>query len=127
MRHPHHTLFHDPWMIALFIAGAVVIIVLLIWFILRRTVASDGLTGKERKELPSEQKELLSLLRQHGGPMMQTELVDTIPYDLDDSAEILEQFNFSCSFYACCSFVWLHQICSQYFNTTAISSLANLS
>jgi uncharacterized membrane protein len=91
MRHPHHTFFHDPWMIALFIAGAVVIIVLLIWFILRRTVASDGLTGKERKELPSEQKELLSLLRQHGGPMMQTELVDTIPYDLDDSAEILKE------------------------------------
>lgn len=91
MRHPHHTLPHEPWMIALFIAGAVVIVVLLVWYIHRKTVASDGLTTKERKELPSEQKEILSLLRQHGGPMMQTELVDIMPYDLDDAVEILKE------------------------------------
>ncbi len=91
MRHPHHPLPYEPWMTALFIAGAIVVVVLLVWFVYRRTVASDGLTEKERKELPSEQKELLSLLRQHGGPMMQTELVDMMPYDLDDSAEILKE------------------------------------
>jgi uncharacterized membrane protein len=78
-------------MIALFIAGAVVIVVLLVWYIHRKTVASDGLTTEERKELPSEQKETLSLLRQHGGPMMQTELVDIMPYDLDDAVEILKE------------------------------------
>jgi uncharacterized membrane protein len=77
-------------MIALFIAGAIVVVILLIWLIHRRSVASDGLTGKERKELSSEQKEILSLLRQHGGPMMQTELVDIMPYDLEDAAEMLK-------------------------------------
>ncbi len=91
MRHSHHTFSYEPWMIALFIAGAIVVVVLLVWFVYRRTVASDGLTEKERKELPSEQKEILSLLRQHGGPMMQTELVDMMPYDLDDAAEILKE------------------------------------
>jgi uncharacterized membrane protein len=91
MRLPHHTLTHEPWAIALFIVGIVIIIALLIWFIHRRTVASDGLTTKERKELPNEQKEILSMLRQHGGPMMQTGLVDIMPYDLDDAVEILKE------------------------------------
>jgi uncharacterized membrane protein len=90
MRHSHHPFSYEPWMIALFIAGAIVVVILLILFIHRRTVASDGLTGKERKELPSEQREILSLLRQHGGPMMQTELVDVMSYDLEDTAEILK-------------------------------------
>jgi len=90
MRHSHHPFSYEPWMIALFIAGAIIVVILLIWFIHRRTVASDGLTGKERKELPSEQREILSLLRQHGGPMLQTELVDVMPYDLEDAAEILK-------------------------------------
>ena len=91
MRHPHHTLPYEPWMIGIFIAGAVVVIVLLIWFIHRRTVASDGLTVKERKELPYKQRELLSMLRQHGGPILQTALVDAMSYDLDDVAETLKE------------------------------------
>jgi uncharacterized membrane protein len=91
MRHSHHTLTYEPWMIAIFIAGLIVAVILLIWFIHRRMMASDGLTGEERKELSSEQRELLSMLRQHGGPMMQTELVDIMPYDLDDIAEILKE------------------------------------
>ena len=91
MRHSHHPFFYEPWMIGLFIAGAIVVVILLVWLILRRTMASDGLTGKERNELPSEQKGILSLLRQHGGPMLQTELVDTMSYDLEDAAEIIKE------------------------------------
>jgi DNA-binding MarR family transcriptional regulator len=77
-------------MVALFIAVLIVGGILLIWFIHRRMVASDGLTGKEGQELSSEQRELLSMLRQHGGPM-QPELVDIMPYDFDDIAEILKE------------------------------------
>lgn len=91
MRHSHCTFPYEPWMIALFIAGVIAVVVLLIWFIHRRTMASDGLTEKERKELSSDQREILSMLRQHGGPMIQTELVDMMPYDLDDIAEILKE------------------------------------
>lgn len=91
MRHLRHTLTYEPWMIGAFLAGLVVVLILLIWFVHRRTVASDGLTGKERKELPAEQRELLSMLRQHGGPMRQTHLVDVMPYDLDDIAETLKE------------------------------------
>jgi len=78
-------------MAVLFIAGLIVAVILLIWFIHRRTMASDGLTGKERKELPSEQCELLSMLRQHGGPMQQSELADIVPYEVDDIALMLKQ------------------------------------
>jgi DNA-binding MarR family transcriptional regulator len=91
MRHSHHIFPYEPWMIALFIAGLIASVILLIWFIHRRTVASDGLTGKERKELSSEQREILSMLRQYGSSMMQTELVDIMPYDLDDIAGILKE------------------------------------
>ncbi len=91
MRHSHHTFPYEPWMIALFIAGVILVVILLVWFIHRRTVASDGLTGKERRELPSEQKEILSMLRQYGGPMMQTELLDIMSYDLDAAVEILKE------------------------------------
>lgn len=78
-------------MVVLFITGLIVVVILLVWFIHRRTVASDGLTGNERKTLPSEQRELLSMLRQHGGPMQQTDLVDIMSYDLGDIAEILKE------------------------------------
>jgi len=91
MRHSHHTFAYEPWMIALFIAALIVAVILLIWFIHRKTVASDGLTAKERKELSSEQREILSMLRQYGGSMPQTELVDIMPYDLDDVSEILKE------------------------------------
>ena len=91
MRHSHQTLTYEPWMIAAFLAGLVVVVILLIWFIHRRTIASDGLTGKERKAFPSEQREILSILRQNGGPMLQAELVDVMPYDLDDIAGILKE------------------------------------
>ena len=78
-------------MIVLFVAGLIVVVILLIWFIHRRTIASDGLAGKERQELPSELRELLSLLRQHGSPMLQTELVDIMPYDSEYLAGILKE------------------------------------
>jgi DNA-binding MarR family transcriptional regulator len=78
-------------MIGLFIAGIILIVILLVWFIHRRMVAPDGLTEKERRELPSEQREILSMLRQHGGPMLQTELVDIMLYDLDDAVGILKE------------------------------------
>lgn len=70
MRHSHHTFTYDSWMIAIFIACLIVAVIMLIWFIRRRTIASDGIIGKERKDLPSEQREILSMLRQNGGPML---------------------------------------------------------
>ena len=91
MRHSHQTFPYEPWLVVLFIAGLIVAVILLIWFIHRRTVASDGLTGKERKELPPEQRELLSMLRQHGGPMLQSELTDIMPHDTEDLAGILKE------------------------------------
>ncbi|MBN2211322.1 MAG: hypothetical protein JW709_07995 [Sedimentisphaerales bacterium] len=94
MRHSHQTFPYEPWMVVLFIVGLIVAVILLIWFIHRRTVASDGLTGKERKELPHEQRELLSMVRQHGGPLLQTELADVMPYDLEDIVKILKEMEF---------------------------------
>ena len=90
MRHSHHIFNYEPWLVVVLLAALLVVVILLIWFFHRRMVASDGLNGRERKELPSEQREILSILRQNGGPMLQTELVELMPSDLQDVAEILK-------------------------------------
>jgi DNA-binding MarR family transcriptional regulator len=91
MKHTHHAIYNEPWTAALIIGIAVIIIILLVWFIYRRRVTSDGLSPKERKELSSEQKQILSMLRQYGEPMMQKQLVDILQYDLEDAVEILKE------------------------------------
>lgn len=63
---------------------------ILIWFISRKIVSSDGLTPNERKALSSEQKEILSMVRQKGEPIIQIEIVDIISGDLEYVVEILK-------------------------------------
>ncbi|MBN1957545.1 MAG: hypothetical protein JXQ81_00915 [Desulfuromonadales bacterium] len=90
MRHGlQNSLLLDPWKIALIIIGLVLLVAGLIWLIHRRTVASDGLTPSERKNLSFQEKEILSMVRQHGGPMRQDWLVDELPGDSEDLAEVI--------------------------------------
>ena len=87
MGHGHHTsLTIDPWMIGVIVVALIGVVTVILWFVHRRTIASDGLTPLERKSLPDEQQEILSMLRQHGGPMRQDEIVDLLSGDLDDLA-----------------------------------------
>lgn len=85
MGHNHHaTLAVDPW----FIGGALIVFTMIvagiIWLIHQTRVASDGLSPLERKELPYPENEILSVLRQHGGAMMQNEIIDTLPGDFEE-------------------------------------------
>ena len=80
----------DAWIIIVIIVTVVFFIGILIWFINRKTVSSDGLTPDERKTLPSEQKEILSMVRQKGEPLSQIEIVDIISGDLEYVVEILK-------------------------------------
>jgi DNA-binding MarR family transcriptional regulator len=80
----------DTWIIFVLIGTIILIIGILIWFISRRTVSSDGLTPNEKKTLSSEQKEILAMARQKGEPLMQIEIVDIIPGGLEYVVEILK-------------------------------------
>jgi DNA-binding MarR family transcriptional regulator len=60
-----------------------------IWLIHRKRVASDGLTPIERKELEYPDREILAMLRQHGGPMAQREVIDSLPGELADIARVM--------------------------------------
>ena len=93
MRHGHYApRSADPWMIGVIVALLLAaVIILIVWLIHRRTIASDGLTPSERKSLPYAEREILSLLRQHGGPMAQTEVVEALPSDFQDLAEALKR------------------------------------
>jgi len=87
----HHTAGGiDSWIVFVLIGAVILVMGILIWFISRRTVSSDGLTPNERKMLSSEQKEILSMARQKGEPLTQIEIVDVIPGGLDCVVEILK-------------------------------------
>jgi len=81
----------DIWIIILIIGLAVVFLGILIWLISQKTISSDGLTPSERKSLPSEQKEILSIVRQKGKPITQIEIVDMTSGGPEYATEILKE------------------------------------
>ena len=86
----HFSSAGDFWMIALIVGSLIALIVLILWLIHRRTVMSNGLTPLERKKLPRVEREILAMLRQNGGPMTQSEIIDVLPGDLEDLAEVMK-------------------------------------
>jgi hypothetical protein len=91
MGHAHNTIFmSDPLVIGAIVLSFIIVIASVIWLINRKRVASDGLTPIERKELNYPESEILAMLRQHGGPMMQREIIDSLPGDLEDLASAMK-------------------------------------
>ncbi len=91
MGHAHNTIStFDPCGIGGLILAFIIVIVGVIWLIHRKRMASDGLTPIERKELEYSESEILSMPRQHGGPMMQSEIIDALPDDLADLASVMK-------------------------------------
>lgn len=79
----------NPWMFAAILGGILLLIIGLIMITRRYEIGSDGLNRLEKKSLPREQWEVLSMLRQHGGKMVQTEVADNIAGDVDYVVDIL--------------------------------------
>jgi len=88
--HNHSTLTLDPWFIGVIVVAVVLLIGGIIWFIHRRTRASDGLSPAEREKLGFWECEILSMLRQHGGPMRQDIIVDALTGDLEEMTEAIK-------------------------------------
>ncbi|KAB2891077.1 MAG: hypothetical protein F9K32_06010 [Desulfobulbaceae bacterium] len=89
MRHNNYiTGLYGEWTIILMIFGFLIVIAGCIWFLHRRTVASDGLTPKERDILSTQEREIVSLVRQNGGPMRQNEMIDMLPGGIEMLSEI---------------------------------------
>jgi len=92
MRHGHEILGGvEPWLAGVVFLAIVCLIAIAVWIVHRRTVASDGLTPVERKNLPYPQREILSMLRQHGAAMMQSEMADAMPIEPEELAESLKR------------------------------------
>lgn len=90
MRHGHTGFIGiDAWDMGLMVLVFILLLGGVFWLIHRKRVASDGLTPIERKELDFPERDILSMLRQHGGPMIQSEIIDTLPGDLDDFAGVM--------------------------------------
>lgn len=86
----HFSSAGDPWMIALIATTLILLVAVILWLIHRRTIMSDGLTPLERKKLSRLEREILAMVRQNGGPMLQNEIVDVLPGDLEDLAEVIK-------------------------------------
>ena len=90
MGHGHNGLIAgDASVTGVFFLAFIIVIVGVVWLIHKKRVASDGLTTIERKELGYPESEILSMLRQHGGPIMQREIIDSLPGDLEDLASVM--------------------------------------
>lgn len=90
MRHGILFFGTHSWMSPIMIGVLILLIVVFVWLIHRGTIASDGLTSMERKSLPLEEREIISMLRQNGGPLRQDEIADIFPGDLEYFAEIIK-------------------------------------
>jgi hypothetical protein len=70
MRHGNYlSHFYGEWTIIFFIGAVLALLVGIIWLIHRRTTASDDLPLVEGRKHPSLEREVLSMLRQNGGPV----------------------------------------------------------
>lgn len=91
MRHGNYLyIFYGEWVIILFFGAVLAVIIGIIWIVYRRTADSGGLTPLDRKTLTSREQEILSMLRQNGGPMRQDEMVEELSGDLAQSSEVLK-------------------------------------
>jgi len=92
MRHGHnYNTIVDPWMIGAFVIVFLIILAVVIWLIRRNRKSANGLTPVERRNLDYRELEILTLLRQFGDPMLQTEIVESLPFDFDELVEIIRQ------------------------------------
>lgn len=90
MNHHGHGL-GPPFWIWLVLAGVLVVVVIVALLSYFRGRPPDGLSRLERRELDPMQAEILAMLRQNGGPILQTELADTLPYDIEEIAGMLKE------------------------------------
>ncbi|MBN1848909.1 MAG: hypothetical protein JW932_10025 [Deltaproteobacteria bacterium] len=91
------------WMLLAIGVGIILLIFILIMIIRRHDIRSNGLTPIENKSLSGEQKEVLAMLRQQGGSMLQTDIADNIGsdhgymvnilLDLERSGKIIRDWN----------------------------------
>ncbi|HEO72004.1 MAG TPA: hypothetical protein ENN80_12130 [Candidatus Hydrogenedentes bacterium] len=90
MGHGHHVVSTvAPWLTGVAILGLLLLITLSLWAVHRRTRGSDGLSPRERERLSAEERTILSMVRQHGGRMAQTEIIDALPGDMQDLADTI--------------------------------------
>ena len=90
MGHSHYwATATTPWFGLLLLLAAISAVAVLIGFVHRKTRSLDGLTVGERKNLEYPERDILSMLRQKGGPLEQDEIIDSIPGDFDDLVKAL--------------------------------------
>lgn len=87
MRHGHSGIITgNIWVDSAIFLGLIGFVIFLMILAYRRSQASDGLTPVERKNLDYPEDEILSMIRQHGGPIPQNEILESLPGETDELA-----------------------------------------
>ncbi len=76
-------------MVTVIIVGLLLAVAVIVWLSYRRMTASDGLTPREREVLSLPEREILSMLRQHGGPLRQDRLIADLYNDTEELAGVI--------------------------------------
>jgi hypothetical protein len=77
------------WKVVAILGAILLFIAFLIMIIRKYDMGPNGLTGAEKKSLSREQQKVISMLRQYGNSMLQTEVADNIAGDLIYVVDIL--------------------------------------
>ena len=86
----HHGHLGPAAWIWLVLGGILLIVVIIAVLSYFRGRQSDGLSRTERRELNSTQAEILAMIRQNGGPVLQTEIANLLPYDIEEIVGMLK-------------------------------------
>lgn len=90
MKHGHNNLITGSFSPdIILVLGGIILIAGLLYLAHRKKQASDGLTPIERKRLDYPEDDILSMIRQHAGPITQLDLVETLPGDMDELTEAI--------------------------------------
>lgn len=92
MAHSHMAFWPYGWLGGALLVGAILAVILfVVWNYRRSERLGDGLTIEERRTLEGPERELLSLVRQHGAPIPQSRIVDEAPGGFDRVVAILHE------------------------------------
>lgn len=80
----------EPWISSILVIVLIALVAMTLWLVHRRTQASDGLTPTERKALWYPEDQILSILRQNGAPMPQSEIVEDLPGKVQDLVQAIK-------------------------------------
>ena len=91
MGHGHYITTIEPWTVLATILGVLALLIFIVYIFHRKRMTSDGLSPIERKKLDYPERNILSMLRQKGAPLIQTDIMDSMSIEFEEFVEAINE------------------------------------